>query len=97
MLRQAAHIGFNLGVVDAGFLFQNWYFCFVAAMADSDVSKNGAVRRFSGEKPEEYKAWRKWARAWIKSKNIGEDARGSALVTLLTGAAFKAIQEVDDD
>ena len=63
-------------------------------MADSD---NAAVRRFSGEKPEEYRSWRKWARAWLKSKNVKEDARGSALLTLLSGAAFKAVQDVDDD
>ena len=63
-------------------------------MADSD---KGAVRRFSGEKPEEYRPWKKWARAWLNSKDVKEDARGSALLTLLSGAAFKAVQDVDDD
>ena len=66
-------------------------------------SSNTAVKRFSGEgltAVEDYRRWRKWARAYLKmqaAKGVSPDAFGSILYTLLDGQALLAVDGVDPD
>ena len=62
----------------------------------SENSNMRAARYFSGEKPEEYKGWKKWAKMHLKAKQIQEESRGPEIYCLLDGEAVKAVEDIDD-
>ncbi|CAK0831690.1 unnamed protein product, partial [Prorocentrum cordatum] len=43
----------------------------------------------------EYKLW-KWARAWLRSSSVNDDAKGSTILTLLDGDALKMCEDIGD-
>ena len=66
-------------------------------------ASNSAVKRFSGEglsAVEDYRRWKKWARAYLKTQSArgtAPGAFGSILYTLLDGQALLAVDGVDPD
>lgn len=69
----------------------------------TESSREGYVRRFSGESQDaqrEYRRWKRWSRAHLnvqKAKGVPEEALGSLLFTLLDGAALRAFDSVPMD
>ena len=63
--------------------------------------QNSAVRRFSGNggsASQEYKVWKKWARAWMvgqTARGVPQEALGPLLFTLLDGVAVTALEDID--
>eukprot|EP00435_Cladocopium_sp_Y103_P051560 s1160_g16.t1 len=69
----------------------------------AEGSKDGLVKRFSGESQEaqrDYRRWKRWARAYLnvqKARGVPEEALGSLLFTLLDGTALRAFDAVSMD